>query len=74
MTDRKLRKIKEKKMIGGVAAGVAYWLGFPTWLVRVVWVFAVLCFGAGLLLYILLWIFMPSWEQTPEDYDQLCGG
>lgn len=72
--ERKLRKVAERKWIGGVCAGVAYWLGFPAWLVRLAWVFALFYYGAGFFLYILLWIFMPKWDVTPEDYDQLSGG
>ena len=36
---RKLRKIQLDKWIGGVCAGVAYWIGAPTWFVRFVWFF-----------------------------------
>ena len=72
--ERKLRKVTEKRWIGGVAAGIAYWLGFPAWIVRLVWAFSVLWLGAGLVLYILFWIFMPSWDVTPEDYDRIAGG
>lgn len=71
---RKLRKVVGRKWIGGVAAGFAYWFGFPTWVVRLVWAFSVLCLGTGVLFYILFWIFMPSWEETPSDYDQITGG
>ena len=72
--ERKLRKVTEKRWIGGVAAGIAYWLGFPAWIVRLVWAFSALWLGFGALLYILFWIFMPSWETTPEDYDRIAGG
>lgn len=72
--DRKLRKVVGRKKIAGVCAGVAYWLGFPAWVVRLLWALAVVCYGAGLLLYILLWIFLPKWEEVPMDYDQVTGG
>lgn len=72
--NRKLRKVPERKWIAGVAAGVGYWLGVPTWVVRLVWAFSITFFGAGVLLYILFWIFMPKWEETPLDYDVVAGG
>lgn len=72
--ERKLRKVVGRKTIAGVCAGVAYWLGFPTWVVRLAWSLAVICYGVGLLLYILLWIFMPKWEEAPLDYDKITGG
>jgi len=53
---------------------VGYWLGVPTWLVRLVWTVLVLLYGVGAILYILLWIFMPIWDAVPEDYEQRAGG
>ena len=71
---RKLRKVPGRKWIGGVCAGIAYWLGIPAWLARLVLTLSVLCLGFGALLYVLLWIFMPAWEETPADYDAVAGG
>lgn len=71
---RRLRKVEERKWIGGVCAGVAYWLGVPAWLVRLVLTLSVVGFGFGVLLYLLLWIFMPTWDATPEDFDAVAGG
>jgi phage shock protein PspC (stress-responsive transcriptional regulator) len=71
---RKWRRIPEKKWIGGVCAGVAYGLGAPAWVVRLVLTLSVFGLGFGVLLYTLLWIFMPAWERTPEDYDAVAGG
>ena len=70
----KLRRVKGKHWLGGVCAGVGYWLGIATWLVRLVWAILVLAYGFGLLLYLLLWIFMPVWEQVPQDYEERAGG
>lgn len=70
----KLRKVKGKGWLGGVCAGIGYWLGVPTWLVRVVWAFLILVYGLGILLYLLLWVFMPKWESVPEDYTERAGG
>jgi phage shock protein PspC (stress-responsive transcriptional regulator) len=70
----KLRRIKGKHWVGGVCAGVGYWLGVPTWLVRLIWTLSILAYGFGGLLYILLWIFMPVWEQVPEDFNERAGG
>jgi phage shock protein PspC (stress-responsive transcriptional regulator) len=70
----KLRKVKGRGWLGGVCAGIGYWLGIPTWLVRVVWAFLGLVYGLGVLLYVLLWIFMPKWEEVPADYAERAGG
>ena len=70
----KLRRIKGKHWLGGVCAGVGYWLGVATWPVRLLWTVSILAYGFGLLLYVLLWIFMPAWERVPEDYEERAGG
>lgn len=70
---RRLRRISEEEWIGGVCAGIGYRLGIPTWIVRLIWTCAFLLCGIGLILYILLWIFMPVWEETPEDYYEISG-
>jgi phage shock protein C len=70
----KLRRIKEKGWLGGVCAGFGYWLGIPTWLVRLIWTVLALVYGVGAVLYILLWIFMPAWGSVPEGYEERSGG
>jgi phage shock protein PspC (stress-responsive transcriptional regulator) len=71
---RKLRRIKGRHWLGGICAGVGYWLGIPTWLVRVGCTLLFLVYGLGGLVYVLFWLFMPVWEQVPEDYEQRAGG
>jgi phage shock protein PspC (stress-responsive transcriptional regulator) len=70
----KLRRIHGKHWLGGVCAGIGYWLGFPTWLVRLLWTLLLLAYGLGGILYILLWIFMPIWDRVPDDYEERAGG
>jgi phage shock protein C len=73
-TRPKLRRMKGRHWLGGVCAGIGYWLGVPTWLVRLLWTVTVLAYGLGAVLYILLWIFMPAWDQVPADYEERAGG
>lgn len=73
-TRRKMRRVKEDAVLGGVCSGMAYALGAPTWLVRFIWVFTIFFMGFGLLPYLLLWMLMPAWESKPEDYEQVTGG
>jgi phage shock protein PspC (stress-responsive transcriptional regulator) len=46
-------------MLAGVCAGVADFFGLDIKLVRLVWLLALL-FGAGAILYIILWIVVPE--------------
>lgn len=70
---RKLRKVSDESWVGGVCAGIAYYLGCPTWIVRLVWFLAVFVYGFGGSAYILLWIFLPEWDSTPQDYQEVTG-
>lgn len=72
--NRKLRRtVYNDAWFGGVCAGVAYWIGCPVWIVRLVWTVAIVGYGFGLLAYILLFIFLPVWEKTPADFHQVTG-
>jgi phage shock protein C len=55
-----LRRSLSDRWIAGVCGGIARSTGVESWVLRLV--FSVLFFwgGAGLLLYVLLWIFVPS--------------
>jgi phage shock protein C len=56
----RLRRSREDRWLGGICGGVAKVTGMEAWIWRLV--FSVLCFlwGTGILLYILLWIFVPD--------------
>ena len=71
---RPLRRLPGPGWLGGVCAGIAYSLAVPTWLVRLIWVlFTFAGFGVCILLYILLWLFLPAEPMTPPDYGQRTG-
>ena len=55
----KLYRSSQNKMLAGVCAGVADFFGLDIKLVRLVWLLALL-FGAGAILYIILWIVVPE--------------
>ncbi|MGJ7032695.1 PspC domain-containing protein [Niabella hirudinis] len=58
---RKLYRDANNKVLGGVCSGVANWINIDPSIVRVL--FAIIAFGSfgtGLLIYILLWVFLPA--------------
>ena len=59
MADKKLSR-SNNKMIGGVCAGIADYLGLDPTIVRIVWVLMLFFAGFGILLYLILWISMPK--------------
>jgi phage shock protein C len=56
------RKSKDN-MIGGVAGGLADYLNIDATLVRILFVLMVLVGGGGLIVYIIMWIVLPSDEN-----------
>ena len=56
----------EDRWLGGVCGGLAYYLGWPPLLVRVLWVIATLLtmFAVGIVGYLFLWAFMPAPGHT----------
>ena len=59
MSEKKLSRFNNK-MIGGVCAGIAEYLGLDPTIVRIVWVLLLFFAGFGILLYLILWIVMPK--------------
>lgn len=69
---KKLFKDPAKGVVGGVLSGLGQYLGVDPALVRVI--FVILCFAtnwfAGMLIYFLLWHFLPNKNDIGfTDYD-----
>ena len=63
--NRRLTRSRDA-MVGGVAAGVANWIGTDPALVRIAWALLVpLTGGAALLAYIVAWIVVPEEPRNP---------
>jgi phage shock protein PspC (stress-responsive transcriptional regulator) len=61
-----LRRSQSDRVLGGVAAGFARWLGIDPVIVRVVLVVLAVFGGSGLLLYLIGWLFIPE-EGAPSS-------
>ena len=57
---------KSDKWIGGVCGGLAALTNIPSWSWRILFLLAVLLHGVGVLVYILLWIFVPIQANAPR--------
>ena len=55
-----LRRSATDRWIGGVCGGLALPTGVDSWVWRLIFAVLLLLGGTGLLLYVLLWIFVPS--------------
>ena len=57
---KKLHRNMNRKMIGGVCAGVADYFAVDPTLVRLIWVAVALIYGTGLLAYLIAWVIIPA--------------
>ncbi len=52
--------------IGGVCGGLGEHTPIPSWTWRLIFILFVIIFGTGLLIYLLMWIFVPP-NLKPKD-------
>jgi phage shock protein C len=55
----RLHRSRKDRWFGGVCGGLGVQIGVPGWFLRMAFLIAACVFGSGVLLYILLWIFVP---------------
>jgi phage shock protein C len=63
--EKRLQRSRTDKMVGGVCAGVAEYFGVDPTIVRALWVVVTLLGGAGVILYVILWVVMPQEPPAP---------
>lgn len=55
-----IRRARMDRWLGGVCGGIARATALDSWVWRLIFTVLFLAFGSGILLYILLWIFIPE--------------
>ncbi|WP_338765140.1 PspC domain-containing protein [Massilia sp. METH4] len=63
----RLRRSRADRWLGGVCGGIGKASGVASWIWRIVFVLFTISFGFGLVIYILLWIFVPEEERLPGN-------
>ncbi|WP_221390000.1 PspC domain-containing protein [Dyadobacter sp. NIV53] len=66
---KKFYRDPDRKVVGGVAAGVASYFGVDLGVVRFLWVLSILFFGTGVLIYIILWVIAPVANTLTEKME-----
>jgi phage shock protein C len=56
----RLTRSSTDKMIGGVCGGLGNYLGIDSTIIRLIFAFGIIFLGISPLVYILLWVFIPS--------------
>lgn len=57
---KRLYRDRQRKILGGVCAGLSDYIGLNVGIVRLIWILFSALFCIGLLVYLLLWIIIPS--------------
>ncbi len=71
-TPKRLFRDTDNAMLAGVGSGLAAFFGIDAIIVRLLFIVVTLTGGAGILIYILLWILMPE-AKTPSEKLQMRG-
>ncbi|MDD5333562.1 MAG: PspC domain-containing protein [Rhodoferax sp.] len=61
-----LRRSATDRWLGGVCGGLATFTGMESWLWRLLLALTFLAGGIGVVLYLLLWIFVPLETNSPQ--------
>ena len=57
-----LARSSSDRLIGGVCGGLGAHTDLPSWAWRLIFCLTLLYFGAGIVIYLLLWLFLPLQE------------
>ena len=63
---RRFKRSDTDRWVGGVAGGLAEVTGIPSWTWRILFVLTTPLHGIGLIMYVLLWIFVPLQIRMPQ--------
>lgn len=69
---KRLYRDPDSKAIGGVCSGLGAFLNIDTTIVRIIALVALILYGSGLLIYIILWIVVPL-AKTPAQKCEMRG-
>ena len=62
-----LRRSTSDRWIGGICGGLGEMTSMPSWSWRILFILGLLLHGIGLVVYVLMWIFVPLQTASPAD-------
>ena len=72
--DKKLVRKADGSMVAGIAAGLGEYFGLDVTLLRVLFVVFTIFGGAGLIIYIVMWILVPKEGTGTSVAEDVVGG
>lgn len=68
-SDRQLTRSRDDRLLGGVAGGLATFLGMDVTLVRMAFVVLAVFGGSGVVLYLAMWLLVPPADDSDRPVD-----
>jgi signal transduction histidine kinase len=68
-----LRRVKEGRIAGGVAAGISAKTGMSVTLIRVIFFLTAIITGFGLAIYVIAWLFLPATDENTNIASRAVG-
>src|ERR1035438_1553913 len=72
--ETRLRRSTKRRMVGGVAGGIAERFDIDANIVRVVFVVLTVLYGLGAAIYLAMWVLIPQSGSPPDDVDESAAG
>jgi phage shock protein PspC (stress-responsive transcriptional regulator) len=66
---RRIYRDPDNRVLGGVCGGLGAYLNMDPVIIRVILLVLLLCYGVGLLLYIIMWIVVPEARTTAQKLE-----
>jgi phage shock protein C len=57
---KKLYRSSKNKYIAGVCGGIGEFFNIDPSIIRILWAASIICYGSGILLYIIAWLLIPK--------------
>lgn len=68
---RRLYRSETDKIVGGVAAGLGEHWGIDPLILRILFVVSTLFNGVGLVVYLMMWVFVPTQDTAGLDHENV---
>jgi phage shock protein C len=72
---KRLYRSRKERMLGGICGGLGEHIDVDPAIIRMVWVvitvITILCFGFGIIVYLLAWIIIPESPEESTEQTQL---
>jgi len=68
-SQRRIYRDPDRRIIGGVCAGISAYLNWDPWIMRIIFAVLILPGGFGLALYVILWIVLPEAKTTAQKLE-----